>query len=80
MTQKTPISHLDPHQMAERGHCEGNCEQTHGGHAGPCRVVNVIAPNQTWGFFSYCDNAVAEDELRGFRVEQPTHELGVEGR
>jgi len=45
--------------------CEGSCEE----HRGPVRPVECWGPHdrEPWKF-NYCDEAVAEDTRRGFRV------------
>lgn len=51
-------------------HCDGSCE----GHSGEVRPVTVYGgsiPESGWNF-NYCDEAVAEDGRRGFRVV-PAH-------
>lgn len=40
--------------------CEGSCEI----HVGECKVVLV----EGWGFWSYCDEAIAEDRRRNLNV------------
>jgi hypothetical protein len=40
--------------------CDGSCEN----HSGECKVVHV----ECWGYWSYCDEAIAEDVQRGLRV------------
>ena len=59
--------------------CQGNCEATHGGHSGNVRLIASFRKKisgdvakfgdvegvrgQLW---YYCDNAVAEDQCRGY--------------
>ena len=51
------------------GECEGSCQLTHGGHRGQCLAVRVTAPDgYDWGWWSYCENAVAEDQDRKMLV------------
>lgn len=45
---------------AAAGKCEGNCEQ----HRGKVQAVHVAK----WGYFAYCEAAIAEDERRGLTV------------
>ncbi len=40
--------------------CDGACEE----HRGECCVVEVAR----WGYFSYCEEAIAEDTRRGLTV------------
>jgi hypothetical protein len=40
--------------------CEGSCEE----HRGECSVVYVDG----WTYFSYCEEAIAEDRRRGLSV------------
>lgn len=50
---------------AEKQKCDGACESHHG----DVRVVRV----EHWGYFAYCDEAIAEDRRRGLAVaEYPT--------
>ena len=48
---------------AERGVCEGSCEE----HRGDIHCVRVYDKEHgiDWGWFSYCEEAVAEDTRRG---------------
>lgn len=48
--------------------CEGNCLTTHGQHKGVVKPVTVYG--NTWHpmTFNYCDNAIEEDNNRGFSV------------
>ena len=47
---------------AKKGECEASCEE----HRGSVRAVRV----ERWGFFSYCEEAVAEDGRRGLTVTE----------
>lgn len=51
-----------------RTHCEGGCAS----HSGGIRAVRVIDPNGAekydWGYFSYCEEAMAEDKRRGMTI------------
>lgn len=53
-----------------RAACEGNCLETHSEHKG--EVVAVIISGNGWQKtkFNYCQNAIEEDERRGFFVRQ----------
>jgi len=42
------------------GKCDGSCRP----HSGTPRLVEV----EGWGFFSYCDEAIAEDGRRGIAL------------
>lgn len=45
--------------------CEGSCEE----HRGQIRRVEIKSdkhPNGTWGAFNYCEEAIEEDQRRGF--------------
>ncbi len=54
---------------AEVKACEGNCIETHGEHSGQVREVSVIGNGHRNPFtFNYCENAIKEDESRGFAV------------
>ena len=56
-------------QKSARGQCEGDCKTTHGGHAGETQTCRVTAADgYDWGWWSYCQNAQAEDKERGFTV------------
>jgi hypothetical protein len=46
--------------------CDGSCEE----HKGECKVVFVESANHRcpYWYFSYCDEAIAEDKRRGFTV------------
>ena len=46
--------------------CEGNCE-AYDGHAGEIKRVAVKRFESEWKF-NYCENAIKEDERRGFEV------------
>lgn len=48
---------------AERGECEGNCDE----HRGETRCVRVYDKEHgsDWGWFSYCEEAIEEDTRRG---------------
>ena len=59
---------LLPNPMLSVRACEGNCLETHGTHKG--EVIAVILSGQGWKDtkFNYCQNAIEEDERRGFSV------------
>lgn len=44
----------------EKHECEGSCSE----HIGDVRLVQVDG----WGYFWYCEEAIAEDERRGLCV------------
>ena len=54
--------------------CQGNCVETHGGHSGKVRLVASFLKKLSKGdvegvrgqLWYYCDNAVAEDQSRGY--------------
>lgn len=48
--------------------CDGNCNDTHGGHDGDVRSVIVTRAGSPEWEFNYCENAVAEDRSRGLTV------------
>lgn len=59
--------YLDPERVpdltanyARAGCCDGACES----HRGITRPVFVTG----WGWFSYCEAAIGEDQLRGLKV------------
>lgn len=54
---------------AQKGICEGACELYNGGHEGECELVEVWDGAKSWGKYSYCQNAIKEDQTRGFTVE-----------
>jgi hypothetical protein len=45
--------------------CEGECDK----HYGEVQHVHVFTLSQDWGYFNYCDNAIAKDRSNGFTVE-----------
>lgn len=45
---------------AWQNRCDGACDP----HVGECKVVHV----ERWGYFSYCEEAIAEDTRRGLKV------------
>jgi len=50
------------YKLAQQGICQGNCEE----HRGEVKVAHTSG----WGgYFSYCEEAVAEDIRRGLTVE-----------
>lgn len=51
-------------------HCEGNCLVTHGEHTGAVERVLVSGMDTVAMEFFYCQNAIQEDESRGFKVER----------
>lgn len=55
--------------------CEGNCIETHGEHRGEVKQVFIIGWTKEPCIFCYCQNAVEEDERRGF-VIKPCDESG----
>ena len=51
--------------------CEGNCIETHGEHLGEVNHIMVKGKEFFNGkpfTFDYCQNAIQEDERRGFEV------------
>lgn len=50
-------------KRAINNHCEGECDE----HEGAVKVFRVYDTKDgfDWGWFSYCENAVAEDKYRG---------------
>lgn len=60
-------------------HCEGGC----GMHKGDIQVVRVIDPKgipHDWGFYTYCQAAMEEDQSRGMNVileSQPDFLLNI---
>tara|TARA_R110001632_G_scaffold41177_2_gene103307 strand:- start:658 stop:879 length:222 start_codon:yes stop_codon:yes gene_type:complete len=48
--------------------CDGNCNETHGGHSGKIVRVTVTGADVDWGEMNYCENAVNEDISRGLTV------------
>ena len=48
--------------------CQGNCKK----HTGEVKKVHVKGETKDWGFFYYCDVAIAEDIRNGLIVEQKT--------
>lgn len=46
--------------------CEGSCSQ----HQGLVRRVRVWDKTYDWGYFSYCDVAIAEDRKRGLTINE----------
>jgi len=55
--------------------CEGNCEDTYGGHEGEVVRVSVRGTNVNWGEMSYCKNAIREDTSKGLIVTRITYDL-----
>lgn len=51
---------VDAFNKAWNNICEGACEN----HVGECKVVLV----EGWGYWSYCDTAIAEDKSRNLTV------------
>jgi hypothetical protein len=48
--------------------CDGNCMETHGAHVGVVQRVLVMRAGFPEMRFSYCENAIQEDERRGYFV------------
>ena len=48
--------------------CEGICYQC-GGCLGDPRRVHVEVPDRDWGYYVYCERAIAMDRARGLTVE-----------
>lgn len=55
-------------ERAKAGICDGDCERRSGKHIGKCRVVSVSEQGKSWGVFSYCEQAVADDRANSFNV------------
>lgn len=56
--------------------CEGVCSSFVNGCRGEVKRVRVrdkgdTFPYKDWGYFNYCDEAIAEDRRRGFTVTVP---------
>jgi hypothetical protein len=49
---------------AALGKCDGQCAE----HVGDVRVYSVSFGSYEYGYFSYCDRAVKDDERTGLRV------------
>ena len=50
--------------------CEGNCLATHGEHSREVEKVLVSGMGTVEMEFYYCQNAIQEDEKRGFTVDR----------
>ena len=64
--------------LAEAGECEGGCEKHHG--AVKAFRVRGISSGYDWGYFSYCEGAVAYDLRNGFSVEEHVEEQKGESK
>lgn len=67
LSRRTELDEFFPlcQQKALKGLCDGSCEE----HRGDVRAVRVFYGATDWGWFSYCEEAIAEDERRGMDLE-----------
>jgi hypothetical protein len=70
MTKISNVTRKHSIRLADRGICEGNCDQ----HVGPIKVVHITAgatpfDKTNFGFRSYCRSAIAADRANGLFVE-----------
>jgi len=62
---------------AEQGMCEGSC-RSYGTCRGPIVAVHVVdptPPQRDWGYWAYCQEAIATDRESGFTVTPVEEEV-----
>jgi len=60
------VSQHEPDERLRTGPCQGSCEE----HIGEPSIVHVGG----WGYFRYCEAAIAEDRRRGLSITEPETE------
>jgi len=55
---------LNAKKAKDDGICQGDCAEC----TDQLALVHVTHPTHDWGWFSYCENAIAEDKSRGLIV------------